>query len=722
MCLVFLVSFFFYIVTLYPTVSVGDSGELITAAYTLGIPHPPGYPLWTILGKIFTIIIPFGNIAYRVNLMSAFFGALSCSIIYLVTKQISGLTDEQISDSYTYPLTRLPAKDSVEGLPAYLLTCLPALILAFSNSFWSQSVIAEVYTLNAFFVVLLIYLVIYFFYGKSTPLPVLQSKTRGEHPIIYLFAFIYGISVANHFIMFLFVPVFFIYLIWQNPKYFNLKIIILLIAISLFGLLLYIYLPIRSLINPPIDWGNPENLKNFIAHVGRFQYKGMELAAKVSLTTKLLYVKNIFVQSIQNFGIGFVIISIIGLYILVKENIKFAVLTILIFLANTVGLIIALNFKFTPQDIDAFIPYYLPAWIVVSIWIGFGIFKLVFVEKGTKINLATKSLILILLVLQLVANFKKNYNRYNFIAYDYPVDILKSVPKRSILYLQDEVDETIFTLSYVKNVLKKRQDVTVIDSYNNVFLPKFPGQKTAEYYSTVNIDKIKKSLVLCGLIWTVNKKAEGSPWVFYSGRIPEKVENYREQEVVARYPYFYGKFLMVSGKQKEGFLKLKESLETGPDLIWLNNNVGNIFRQNEYFDDAGITLNNTIHLDSTYSPAYYNLGLLFLQKKETDKAIEYFKKAYQYDKTDADSLSQISKIYQNNGYKYFLSEKLNEAINEYKKAMEYTPSEVDIYYNIGVIYSRLNDNKNVRQFFEKYLEINPGGKNAETIRKWLATN
>ena len=93
MSIVFLISLGFYLLTLCPTVYVGDSGEFTTAAYTLGITHPPGYPLYVLFGKIFTLIIPFGNIAYRVNLMSAFFGALSCVIVYLIVNWIG--TQEQ---------------------------------------------------------------------------------------------------------------------------------------------------------------------------------------------------------------------------------------------------------------------------------------------------------------------------------------------------------------------------------------------------------------------------------------------------------------------------------------------------------------------------------------------------------------------------------------------------------------------------------------------------
>lgn len=81
--MVCLFSFLVYLKTLAPTITGGDSGELITAAYTLGIPHPPGYPTWCLLGKLFSYL-PFGSVAYRLNVMSAFWGALAVGLLYLI--------------------------------------------------------------------------------------------------------------------------------------------------------------------------------------------------------------------------------------------------------------------------------------------------------------------------------------------------------------------------------------------------------------------------------------------------------------------------------------------------------------------------------------------------------------------------------------------------------------------------------------------------------------
>ncbi len=83
---VFFGSFSVYLLTLAPLVTFWDSGELSTAAWSLGIPHPPGYPLFCILGKLFTFL-PFGSIVYRLNLMSAFFAAGTVYILFLMLKK-----------------------------------------------------------------------------------------------------------------------------------------------------------------------------------------------------------------------------------------------------------------------------------------------------------------------------------------------------------------------------------------------------------------------------------------------------------------------------------------------------------------------------------------------------------------------------------------------------------------------------------------------------------
>src|SRR5881296_2764911 len=72
-----------YGLTLSPSVGAGDSGELILAAQSLGIPHPPGYPVWVLLARV-AALLPWGSVAFRVNALSAAFAALAAGLFYLL--------------------------------------------------------------------------------------------------------------------------------------------------------------------------------------------------------------------------------------------------------------------------------------------------------------------------------------------------------------------------------------------------------------------------------------------------------------------------------------------------------------------------------------------------------------------------------------------------------------------------------------------------------------
>src|SRR5258706_3375925 len=116
-----LLAFAVYALGACRTIYVGDSGELVTAVYTLGIPHPSGYPLYVMLGKLWTLLVPLGSIAYRMSLFSAACGAAACGVLTLVAFE-----------------TGAGAAASVLG----------GFLLAFAPRFWAQANVPRVYTLN----------------------------------------------------------------------------------------------------------------------------------------------------------------------------------------------------------------------------------------------------------------------------------------------------------------------------------------------------------------------------------------------------------------------------------------------------------------------------------------------------------------------------------------------------------------------------------------------
>jgi hypothetical protein len=147
-CQPFLFSFCTYLATLARSITWrhdgADGGDLIAAAYTFGIPHPTGYPLYVLLTRLFTFL-PWGDIAYWVNLMSAFFAAATIPLVCLASSNLLAPTIEMEEDP-VLGTAEGPVLSTVEGWSDRMAALAPAvtaaLAFAFSPVFWSQAVIA----------------------------------------------------------------------------------------------------------------------------------------------------------------------------------------------------------------------------------------------------------------------------------------------------------------------------------------------------------------------------------------------------------------------------------------------------------------------------------------------------------------------------------------------------------------------------------------------------
>ncbi|XP_067590796.1 protein O-mannosyl-transferase TMEM260 isoform X4 [Pseudorca crassidens] len=150
-----------FTLTLPPSVPGGDSGELITAAHELGVAHPPGYPLFTLVAKLAIILFPFGSVAYRVNLLCGLFGAVAAALLFFTVFRLSG---------------------------SYAGGILAAGVFSFSRLTWQWSIAAEVFSLNNLFVGLLMALTVHFEEATTA-----QERSK----IAKIGAFCCGLSLCN---------------------------------------------------------------------------------------------------------------------------------------------------------------------------------------------------------------------------------------------------------------------------------------------------------------------------------------------------------------------------------------------------------------------------------------------------------------------------------------------------------------------------------------------
>lgn len=203
--------------SLAPTVLAGDGGEFQMAPYLLAVAHPTGYPLYSLLGWAWSHLLGVGNVAYRMNLFSAFCGALAVALLYPMVCCLLRLAVPGLS-----PVARR------------LCAALATVFFAVTPTFWSQASIAEVYGLHILLVVLVLYLLLTW------------AERRQTHRLL-LAALCFGLSLAHHRTTLLLAPAILAYLwltdrwLWRNRRLLLKGAVCLVVP-----LVLYLYIPLRA--------------------------------------------------------------------------------------------------------------------------------------------------------------------------------------------------------------------------------------------------------------------------------------------------------------------------------------------------------------------------------------------------------------------------------------------------------------------------------------------
>jgi len=417
---IFLLSFSVYLFTLAPTIGFIDCGELTVVSATLGIAHPTGYPLYTLLGRLFTLI-PFGSLAQRVNLLSAFFSALTLVSFFTALYFLLSILDPKV-------LTIL-----------YFSSTLSALILGFSTTFWSQATGAEVYNLTALFFSLL-FTLLFLWYKDSTP------------RFFPLIAFILGLAFGNHMSIIHLVPATLILVFLKSRP--SMKILYFSLLFFLLGLSIYAYLPLRANLSPLLNWGNPTTLERFLWHVTGKQYRVWMFSG--SWATFFKNLKQFSHLLLDQFTPVWIWLGVIGFFRLFQKEWKLASFSFLIFFSD---IIYALNY-----DIPDIEPYFLPAFFIFALWIGVGIEMVMrILKKRLKGEIFRIALLLFLSppLTIFLSHFRKENQKNNYIPYDYGMNVLHSVEEKGIVITNNwDIYSPILYIRYLEG---KRKDVVMID-------------------------------------------------------------------------------------------------------------------------------------------------------------------------------------------------------------------------------------------------------------------
>ena len=452
--LVSLFVFIIYLITLAPSVVQIDSGELATVQATLGIAHPTGYPLFTMIGYLFSLIpLPFTKI-FQLNILAALYCSAAIGVFtYTIKFCLDNLSTFKKTKSVQKESSKKDKKKSKEKAESInkqaeipdnlkILTAIfGGLILAFSRTFWFQSTSVEVYSLH----LLLITLILFFL------LKAYVSSFENDRIINWLiFSFFLALGFTNHMTTLLILPgtayLYFSRYKFNSASYKKLLIMILFFIPVL--ILVYSYLPIRASQNPLLNWGNPIDWERIYRHITGKQYQVWLFTSFDSAGKQFTHFFNILPVE---FYAGLILV-LIGFFISIFKSRK---LFLFIFITFAFTVLYSINYDI--YDIDS---YFLLAFIMLSFFAAFGVLKILEIKSLPK-NYAV-IIISVLVAVQFYFNFIKVNQDEVYTFEDYTKSVLNSVPEKSIIFSY-QWDYFISASYYYQYVEEYRKDVTVID-------------------------------------------------------------------------------------------------------------------------------------------------------------------------------------------------------------------------------------------------------------------
>jgi hypothetical protein len=482
-----LLVFVLYAITLAPTTAFWDTSEYIATGQIMGIPHPPGNPLFVVLARAWTVLLaPFGlSVAVRVNLFSALMSATAHGLWFLVVHHIL----RYFSTERVFRLAGAAAA---------------VLVSATAFTVWSQSNVNEkVYTVSLLTIALLSWLA--FRWQENL------GKGKDDNLLI-LMVFVLALSIGNHLMGFLAAPAIGLFILFVHPQtLLNWRLYAAGIGVAIVGVSIHLFLPIRAGLGPVINEAAPTcpDIQSAIGAVVTYGRMGCEALSDAlnrtqydmpsiqerqaplpsQLANYLQYfdwqwarsldgANTVFAKVRLPFTMLFTGLGVWGAIEHARRDRASFIFMATLFGTLSAALVVYLNFKYgyslqapvadrALHEVRERDYFFIASFSVWGLWAGMGIATLwreAAFETGT--NLLKASPVLGVALIPLMLNWGWATRSYDYAARDWAYNLLMSVEPYSILFTNGDNDT--FPLWYLQEVEGVRRDVTVIvTSYLN---------------------------------------------------------------------------------------------------------------------------------------------------------------------------------------------------------------------------------------------------------------
>ncbi len=704
--LVLALSVYFY--TKPPSILWIDSGTMIAASSSLGIPNPPGFPFYMMASHLFTVVTPFLSKLLSLELFTIIF---SLGLLLMVYKIILLLIQNNF---FFYQSAHNPENSASAGLLPHLSALFGATALAFSYQYWSQSQNTEAFIFTYFFVALFAFLLLKIMIKKRA---ITEKKLNFNHYSTYLFkillliAFLYGLAAGANPTVASLVPAT-LYVMFLNRRSLNIpKLIILGLVFAVTISAVYSYLPIRASAWPFINWGNPQTLKLFIGHLhgeGLNIYEpeggsinGFTGSPLVFAQSVSYFILNSFIQ-FTPFLFPFIIL---GIYFIFRIN-----RYLLVFLLSVPIIDVVYSGIYYSGNQES---WFILAWEFLSIFIGIGFYFAV-----TKFKLSGRKVFLVfsLCFLPLISFFWiLNRSGHRF-ASDYAYNLYAPLEKNAIIIGTGDFFNSLSHYLHEADIY--RSDVTPITA--NVF-----------YVNRWERDSVRHATNL-----SVSDKIEGIIQYKKYSEYNDAMNQFIDENINAHPIYVTHLTLRASAlaATSGGQLKLDEkrfkfvpngltlkvirATEEGkPNLALYDFKLTSPLSPKPYYLERNYRggFGNILN-DYVYSYEY--LGDWFAEKGDNENALRYYNIAKGINPENAEILAHLGEFYAK-------ARDFDASYQYLAKAERLDVKNLSVHFNLGLSYINVGRTDQAKLEFESVKQLapigDPIGIEADNILKKITT-